>query len=105
MDTVSFQQVVTVLMAKMENQRSQKFATFFAAADDYPLREAGTKQLHQFLRASMTVESYAAGDVRVVRCLFTLFRQKDLFPFFLSESTLLQTALTRKKAAAKTNRP
>lgn len=44
--------------------RSQKLATLFAVRNDSPLREKGTEQARQFLKASVAVQIYADDDVR-----------------------------------------
>lgn len=59
-DNASLQQGLAVLKARTESERLQKFTTLYAATNDPHLREAGTEQAGQVLRASMAVHTYAA---------------------------------------------
>lgn len=61
-DIASSQQSVAVLNAKTKSRGSQKIATLSAVTDDALLREAGTEEFCQILKASMAVQTYAAGD-------------------------------------------
>lgn len=64
-----------------------------------------TKQARQVLRASMAVQSFAAGYVRVALWLSTLFHEKGFSALFLNGSKVLQSVEAKKKAAAKTILP
>lgn len=81
-DTASSQQVAAVLKAKTKSRRSQRFETLFPGTEDSHLREAGKEQFHQILRACMTVQTCAAGDVHVAQWLFAKLREKDLSSLF-----------------------
>lgn len=96
------QQVVAALKAKTESERLQKVGALFAATGDILLRGAGTEQVCQSSRASMPLQDYAAGDVRVTQCFLTLFREKNLSPFFLNGSSLLPSVITKEKAPTET---
>lgn len=66
-DIVSLQQVVAVLKTAIEGRRAQKNRNSFAGTDSPFLREKGTEQVHQILRASTTVQAYAASYARVAQ--------------------------------------
>lgn len=60
------------------------------------LHRAGAEKVRQVLRASTEVHTYAANDIRLVQCFFTLFRKNAFIQFLSSWSTPMQSVSAKK---------
>lgn len=88
-DTALLQLAVAVLKANTESRRVRSFPSVLEPINHSFLHKAWTEQVPQFLVASTALRAYAAGDVRVAKRFFPLFRKQTFSVPLLNGSTLL----------------
>lgn len=66
----------------MERRKKTGFTSVFLITDHPSLREAGTEEIRQILRASAAVHKYPAGEMHMCELFFCLFRKNDVAAFF-----------------------
>lgn len=100
-DAALLQQVAGLLRTKNQSRKADSFSFVFAVVHSPLLSKAVTEQIHQILRTSTAVQTYAASDGHVSAWSFTLLGQKAVSLRFLKATTFLHSVLTRKKEPAK----
>lgn len=84
----------------MRSTKTQKLVAIFSIRDQTLLHKASTEQIRHDLEAQKVLQVYEDSNAHAARRFFKLFCE-TLYPTFYSNSTVMQSVLTKKKTAAR----